>query len=942
MNPAQQYARAKTLFQQARELPTPQRAAWVSEAAQGDAALVGEVMSLLAQDFTDGAADEFLAPPVTLRTTAAGDEVAGESRYRMLAELGSGGMGMVYLAERIEAGFCQRVAIKFATHAALNREHMARFRAERQFLARLVHPNIARLLDGGTRGDGVPFLVMEYVEGAPIDQWCTRQRLGTRERVGVFVKVCRAVQVAHQNLIVHRDLKPANILVDPQGEPRLLDFGIAKLLDEAGVNDITQAQTRDGAQLMTPRYASPEQLAAQPVTTAADIYSLGVVLYELVTGVSPYGVAVRSAQGLARAVCETAPMRPSAVAGTALADATESGAGFRVLSRDLRGDIDAILLKCLRKQPQDRYPSAAALADDLERYLQGRPVQAHSGSAWYRTRTFIRRNRLAVATAGAFVALLVGGLVALSVQLERTRIERDKAERVTQFLLELFRQADPTRSRGETITVREVLDRGARRLDTDTQLPAATRAAMQATVGSAFHQLGLYAPAESLLSQSAEAQSAQAPGSVQHIDTLGHLAALRLDQGQLVPARELAEQAAQLVQAAPDADAALQGRIHYRLGLVRLRQGDLAGARGPLEQSLADYSRANLAGSSEMAESYNALANWHRDAGDPRRAEEAFGHALAIYRAGGADRWAEARSLNNLALLRLDQSDIEGAERLMRDALPPLRAAVGDEHPLVAAAVGNLAGLLNRRGDFDGADSLFAEALALRRKLHGDEHPGTALTLANRGYNDYSRGRFEAAETAMRQALAVQRKVQGEGHASTLATLRNLAAVRLARGAIDEALALYRQTIADGTKALSADHPFVWTSRTRLAQWNALGGDDAPSALAELQGILPLQAKKLGDRHVEVAETRMATGLALLRLGKQAEGCAQVGRAQADWAGQVTPTHPDLLLGAYFVALCGLPSGAQSSPALVAARQALVARYGADHPLLARLPEPAT
>src|SRR5215470_5019015 len=407
MSDAAGWPLVKDVFQAALDRPPEERAAFLDSACAGDDALRREVESLLVAQREAGA---FLSRPAAL---PAPPELEGRrvGPYRVLGPIGRGGMGVVYRAVRDDDVFRKTVALKVVAGGA-SAEHLRRLAHERQILGRLQHPNIATILDGGTTDEGQPYLVMEYVEGEAIDAYCAARGLGTRERLEMFRTVCSAVQYAHQNLVVHRDLKPQNVLVTPDGQPKLLDFGIAKLL-AAGV-DPDETPTATLLPMMTPEYASPEQVRGEAVTTASDVYSLGVVLYELLTGARPYSVRTGSLQEIVRVVCDTQPAVPSAAAPQA---------------HGVRGDLDTIVLKALRKEPARRYASAQELADDLRRYLEGRPVLARKDTVGYRVGKFVGRHRVGVAAAALVAASLVGGLVTTLRQARIAEANRLRAER---------------------------------------------------------------------------------------------------------------------------------------------------------------------------------------------------------------------------------------------------------------------------------------------------------------------------------------------------------------------------------------------------------------------------------------------------------------------------------------------------------------------------------
>ena len=486
----QRWRTIQSLFEGAVEQPRDERKAYVRQRCPTDADLRDEVLRLLDADEMGHALLD--APAVDLAATAPPPDGTGTTigPYRLRRRLGEGGMGAVFLAER-DRDFQQQVALKLVKRWMLSEELSRRFEAERQILASLDHPNIARLLDGGVTDDGQPYFTMEYVEGQPITTYCDERGLSIDARLRLFCTVCRAVQHAQQNLIIHRDLKPSNILVSSNGAVKLLDFGIAKVIDSAAG---AEPRARTGVRLLTPGYGAPEQIRGQPVSTATDVFALGVVLYELLTGESPH--AGSSVTEIEAAVLETVPAKPSA-ADFALGPARPYS------SRALRGDLDTICLTALRKESAERYPSASALLDDVVLFQQRRPIRARPLTLSYQWGKFIGRNRGRVVAALAAVigvALLVGVYtVRLAQERDRAQLEATKAAEVARFVTDLFAVSDPQRSLGATITARELLDRGARRLDSELKDQPEVRAAMLSAIGRSYRGLGLFERATEFL-----------------------------------------------------------------------------------------------------------------------------------------------------------------------------------------------------------------------------------------------------------------------------------------------------------------------------------------------------------------------------------------------------------------------------------------------------------
>ena len=482
MIPRTRWQRIQSLFEEVVDVPAPERASVLADSCGGDADLQRSVESLLASD-------EKTADPLMNAISEAAESLLTDHQdrlvgtrighYRIVSVLGQGGMSTVYRGERDDAQYRQTVAVKVLHHTALHPRLRNRLHSERHILATLAHPSIARLIDSGELDDGTPYLVMEHVDGEAIDSYCDSRTLFIRERLEIFVQVCAAVQFAHRNLVVHRDIKAANILVKGDGMPKLLDFGIAKLLAPESLSH-TVPVTRLQERILTPENAAPEQVLGRPITTATDIYGLGVLLYQLLTGRSPYRLLSYSQLQLERAICMDDPMRPSQIVVAKLGNETDAdrsrisdrrGLSPPRLRARLSGDLDAIVSMAMRKEPDRRYPSVEALADDLNRHLQGQPVRARQGDWRYNSAKFMRRHLLPVLAVGAaFLGLAVIAGVTLwqnhriELAREATAQERDRAQQVSAFLVDVFSEADPFKAQGHEATARELLDRGAAKI----------------------------------------------------------------------------------------------------------------------------------------------------------------------------------------------------------------------------------------------------------------------------------------------------------------------------------------------------------------------------------------------------------------------------------------------------------------------------------------------
>ncbi len=740
------------VLEQALERDPADRASFLSTACGADQGLRDEVESLLA---TDVEAGDFLSEPVfgPYRGEPDGlEEGARLGSYRVLREIGRGGMGSVYLAVRVD-DYEKQVAIK-VMGLGTAAEIVRRFRAERQILANLDHPGIAKLLDGGTTENGLPYLVMEHVEGRPIDVHCSG--LPLPERLELFCDVCAAVHFAHQSLVVHRDLKPANILVTPEGAPKLLDFGIAKLLDP---HRYDPAFTEIGLRPMTLDFASPEQVREEPITTASDVYSLGVLLYRLLTGRSPYTAAVGDREGLSLAVRELEPPRPSDVV-----DGKEE-------ARRLTGDLDTIVLRAMSKEPGRRYASAEQLAADVRRHLDGLPVLARPDTLIYRTGKLVRRHPVGVTASAAALLMILGFSIAMTVlyrkaveERERTEQERARAESVSDFLQDLFAIPNPSVSRGEAITAREVLDRGAARIVRDLGDQPELQAELMDTMGRAYRDLGLYAPARDLLERSLAIRRATLDGDDPRIaESLNALAFLLRKMGNDADAEPL-------VREAVDIQLRVFGEEHPETLISVNNLASLLEAKGELGPAEALYrrilevKRRSLGREhKDVARGLNNLAHLLYVKGDLAAAEPLYREALAIRRKvyGGGPHPEVASSLNNLAALLADQGDDSGAEALYRQALEMRRGLYHEPHLDIARSCNNLALLLQSRKDFAAAEPLYRESLAIAEAIPDlERHPDRAVFLRNYASLLSETGRASAAEPLAREAVAIFREGQ--------------------------------------------------------------------------------------------------------------------------------------------------------------------------------------
>jgi len=740
----QRWKRVHDIFLEICDLPPAERELALDRECDEDSALRNEVVSILessenAPDFFEGriAGDDPPIDAAPLRGRRIGP-------YRIVQEIASGGMGTVYLAERDDRQFEKKVALKAIRWGCEDKESIDRFRSERQTLALLSHPNIAQLFDGGVTDEGLPYLVMEYVDGRQVDVYCAEESYSVRQKLGLFRTICRAVQHAHRNLVVHRDLKPANILVRDDGVPKLLDFGIAKILQPENAAAEANA-TLTGRQRITPDYASPEQIRGEPVTTSTDVYSLGVILFELLTGHKPYRIRTRTASEVERAILQTEPPLPSVIVRR------ENGPReLRRLSSRLRGDLDNIVMMALRKEPQRRYASVEELAGDIDNYLARRPVRARRDTLAYRSCKFVRRH-VAVVAISIFMFLSIGaGTVVLAHNGRIAARERDKAEAMVRFLDHTLSSVDPSR-KGSEVTVREALDEAAKRLDGELATQPAVRAALHATIGRAYTGLGLYDRAASHLRAALEDRRSALGDSHSEVIQLSNMLSCAL--------YELAalQEAEVLLRMVLDRCTSRFGQRHVLTAQTQNNLGAVLSAAGALEEAerllrAALESRRALLEKDhpDIAETLNNLAGILRRKGEVTEATRLLQETLEMRRRQlGENHPLSIQSVTNLAVLEHMTADLEQSEMHYREALERSRRVLGDDHPDLSHTLRNLAMLLFERGNFTEAERLLADAIAIRKaRFPAVDRLLLELEMA-RGYCLLRLGRLKEAEAEL-------------------------------------------------------------------------------------------------------------------------------------------------------------------------------------------------
>jgi serine/threonine protein kinase len=772
LNP-EQWQKVSPYLDQALTLTDEERTRWLADLRVKDALLAEQIQALL-DDHRAANKEGFLGtgPALPMQPDGFAGETVGA--YRLLSMIGQGGMGMVWLAERSDGRFQRQAAVKFLGSGLADRGSRERFKREGAILGRLSHPHIADLLDAGVTPAGRPYLVLEFVDGAPIHHHCDQHKLDVKARCRLFLDILSAVAHAHANLIVHRDIKPSNVLVSRDGEVKLLDFGVAKLLEGEGSDGSATQLTHEAGSALTPEFAAPEQITGAPVTTATDVYSLGVLLYLLLTGQHPAGPGPRSAAGLVKAIVYTEPPRVSEVAGSS--DSRSSAPADRSatpekLRRQLQGDLDTIIAKALKKVPKERYASVTALADDISRYLRSEPISARPDTLAYRTAKFVRRNRGMVALASLALLAVLAGVAGTLLQARTARQqrdlairERDRSSRVTQFMIKIFSVSDPSESRGNSVTAREILDKAASEIDTQLGKDPEAQAQMMDVMGNVYLSLGLLPKSESLLKRSLEIRR-QALGP-NHPDTLASASDL---------GRTLSEEKRD-----QDAEKLLRETLAAQQHVLGPEHPDTLTCMHRLANSLIGQKR------------YAEAEQLHSQVLEKRR------------RVLGPDHTDTVGSMDDLAFVYMSEERYPEAEKMQRDALAIAQRVQGPQDPYTLDSINRLARILSLEKKFPEAEKAQRDGLAIQMRVMGPDHPFTRRSLYNLLDILTNENNYAEAEKVARQIQARQTRVNGPEHPYTAYATYLVGCLVALQGRKTEALSLLQEALDHGLDSETA------------------------------------------------------------------------------------------------------------------------------------------
>lgn len=729
--------------------------------------------------------------------------------WRIIREIGRGGMSSVFLATRADGQFDRQVAIKFLHGLIPGQSMHKRLQQEQKILARLQHKNIAQLFDAGLTDEGRPYFILEYIQGKPITEWCNENECSFEERLKLFIQVCEAVQFAHQRLIVHRDLKPTNILVDEYGTVKLLDFGIAKILEEEPQNGTPLTQS--GLFLMTPEYASPEQIHGDAITTATDVYALGLILFELLTGQLPYNLSDKTPMEIGSTISETTPAKPSSIiSGSRTNDKIRiTGLNKRQHKKWLKGDLDTIILKSLRKEPERRYGSAEQVLQDVRRYQKNEPISARPESPGYLTKKFIQRNGTIVSAAAVIGMILIATAIFSLNQARTAEIERQKTEQVNAFLQEMLASPNPYED-GLDIRVIDILDRTAERIDEELNNQPTVEASVRHTLGVTYRELGDIEKAISQLSESLNLQN-------QLVDPPNaELSEIQAEMGKTEQLQGNYQKADSLLNLAFQSDLELFGRestsIAARLGdlgSLQWEMGNIEEAETLLRESLELEQKLRSPNHERVATSMGNLATLLSDQGHSEEALDLYQRELEIYRAiyQNDQHPSIPQVLSHIGVILDDLEQYEEALDYHQSALELFRELKGEDHPDVVYAMNNLASVMTKMGNTENALSMQIDAAELYREIFGPDHPNLGIQYNNIAFTKRNMGDLEGAKESYVQAIATWEAGLPPGHPFLAYGHHNLASILLTQNRPEEALPHFQEAYNIRTEHLAPDNP---------------------------------------------------------------------------------------------------------------------------------------
>lgn len=863
------WERMQSLFHQAADLPHGEQPAFLQSACGTDSELMADVLAMLEEDAKSGSVLERGLAPVASQLlgepTDSPQAFPEFGPYRVIRVLGEGGMGVVYLAERKDLR--SLVAIKVLRDAWLSPARRERFASEQCMLAQLNHPSIARLYDADALADGTPWFVMEYVEGVPLTDYCSQHQCSIAQRLQLFRAVCDAVQYAHWQAVIHRDLKPSNILVKNDGSVRLLDFGIAKQLEslDASVN-----QTMTGLRLMTPAYAAPEQVRGDRVGIHTDVYSLGAILFELLTGQLPFDLSNLTPAEAATVITEHEPGKPSSMGKYKGTVPSASSLGKSAWS-----DLDVLCLTAMHKDRERRYRSVEALMRDVDHYLQGEPLEARPDSLPYKLGKFVRRNERAVFVTAAVFMLTLAMAVFFTVHLAKARdtalAEAARTERIQKFMMNLFEGGDEAAGPSDSLRVVTLVDRGvqeAKTLNNDTKI----QSELYQNLGTIYQKLGKLDYADSLLRTALEERkSVFGADSPEAADALVTLGLLRDAQGQFEEAERLVRQGLDIDKRKLSPGHPALARTTSALGKVLEDRGSYAPAIGVLEEAVRLQSKPG-GPTTDLAETLTELANSHFYSGHYNESESLNQKVLAMDRQLYGERHPHvADDLINLGAIQYDEGHYAQAERFDRQALDITQSFFGNDHPATASALTILGRTLVSQGKNEEAAGMLREALGIEEQVYGKVHPRVAGTLNELGKIAQQQGSLNEAEADFSRMAEIYRSVYAGKHYYIGIALSNLAGVYVERKNYTLAERLFREAIQIYADALPPGHLNAGIAHVRLGHTFALERRHQDAEAESLAGYeILMKQPSAPERWLQTARTDLVQDYEALHQPEQA------------------------------------------------------------------------
>jgi serine/threonine-protein kinase len=880
----QQWKKVNNIVDTALDLSGNERSTYIKEECKGDEQLKRQVTELIAsieqsdnenflgdvEDYPRHLAREISDEETYKHTSSLIGTTIGT--YKLIDLIGHGGMGSVFLAERSDKAYSKEVAVKILRRGMDTPSNIARFKRERNILANLEHPNIARLLDGGLTEEGMPYLVMEYVDGTPLPEHCNKNNLSTEKRLALFEQVCLAVQHAHQNAIIHRDLKPSNILVDTKGKVKVLDFGIAKLMepDKEG----TTFQTRTGARMLTLGYAAPEQLENQIITTATDSYVLGIQLFELLAGVHPFEMVDKNFVEIEEQIREEQPKTPSEKFVKLPSQeqkqiAEKRNTSVKALLSTLKGDLDAIVMKALRKEPDHRYSTAEQLLEDINRLKTDLPIIAREDTFRYNASKFIKRHKTRLSVTVGFLLVIIGFTVFYTLQIAQERnkaqLEAQKAQEVSDFLTEMFRASNPYYNPQDTVTAATFLKRGEERIDQLENQPE-VQAQLLEVMGRAYTEIGRFEKASPLLQKSLRLRKTyQGTTSIAYSQSLDALVIFQRLKGNFAEAESLTLESISIIRNNQPNNETLLSNGLNELGLILDQRGKYEEADSVYQAVLQIQQRLYEPSHPKLAHTYNNRAGVLRKQGQYKKAEELYRKALTIWKKKNGDiHPSTAMGYNDLALILNQQGKLKKADSLYHKGLKIDKQLYEAPHRHIAQSYNNIGTFYGQQGRYQEAKPYLTKAVAMRRKLFSEFHPKLAESLNNLGRLNIELGNYDKAHPYLKEALTIDRENFGETHPYVAGDLANLARIEKENGSLSMAEKHLRESLSIFRATLPSDHRKTADILTELGDLLILQ-NSLTEAISLLQEALKIKNKSYKERSWQIAHSKSILGKALTK-----------------------------------------------------------------------------